>query len=78
MAAVGGKVCLTGAPEICVEVLSPRNSRREMKEKMALYFAAGAGEVWFCQPNGIMSYFLSPEGAEESRSALCPNFPDQV
>jgi len=35
------------APEICVEVISPRNSPEEMAEKRALYFAAGADEVWF-------------------------------
>jgi Uma2 family endonuclease len=30
------------APEICVEVLSPSNSKPEMEEKRALFFEAGA------------------------------------
>ena len=40
--ASGDKSCLLQAPEICIEVLSPGNSRAEMTEKKALYFAAGA------------------------------------
>src|SRR2546421_6806689 len=32
------------APEICVEVLSPRNTKAEIQEKMLLYFDAGAKE----------------------------------
>ena len=35
------QVCLVGAPEICVEVLSPSNTAAEIREKMALYFEAG-------------------------------------
>ena len=34
-------VALERAPEICVEVLSPSNSKPEMEEKRALYFEAG-------------------------------------
>src|SRR4051812_28811318 len=33
LAAIGEGVCLPEAPEICVEVLSPDNSRAEMREK---------------------------------------------
>lgn len=36
---------LTLAPEICVEVLSPKNSRQETETKRALYFEAGGDEV---------------------------------
>src|SRR5262245_14819317 len=31
---LGNKPCFLRAPEICVEVLSPRNSRKEIEEKM--------------------------------------------
>jgi Uma2 family endonuclease len=34
------------APEICVEVVSPSNSKREIEHKVALYLAKGAQEVW--------------------------------
>ncbi len=78
LAEIGENICLTRAPEICVEVLSPDNSRREMKEKKALYFAAGAEEVWFCDRQGRMQFFTAPESEGEAVSRLCPAFPTQV
>ena len=38
------------APEICLEVISPSNSRRELDEKKHAYLAAGAEEVWLVFP----------------------------
>ncbi|MCW1887109.1 Uma2 family endonuclease [Luteolibacter flavescens] len=70
--AVVGEV-LVESPEICVEVISPSNTRAEMEEKMALYFDAGAIEVWFCDENGGMR-FVGKQGPLE-RSLLCPDFP---
>ena len=58
--AIGEQICLTMAPEICVDVLSPENTRREMAEKKALYFAAGAEEVWFCDKSGKMIFHCAP------------------
>ena len=49
------------APEICVEIMSPSNSRAEMEEKVKLYIAQGAREVWVVDENGAIAYF-SPEG----------------
>ena len=49
-------VVLTSAPEICVEILSPSNTQPEINEKRALYFDAGATEVWICNLNGSMSF----------------------
>lgn len=34
------------APEICVEIVSPSNSKLEISEKVDLYLAKGAKEVW--------------------------------
>ena len=34
------------APEICVEVTSPSNSKEEIEHKTELYLAKGALEVW--------------------------------
>ena len=44
------------APEICVEIVSPSNSRSEINEKRALYFDAGAAEVWVCALDGSISF----------------------
>lgn len=38
------------APDLAVEVMSPSNTKREMEEKAALYFAAGARAVWVFNP----------------------------
>ena len=38
------------APNLAVEVMSPGNTAREMEEKVALYFAAGARAVWVFNP----------------------------
>jgi len=45
------------APELCIEVMSPSNSRREMEEKRELYFARGALEVWLCDEQGQLSFY---------------------
>lgn len=64
------------APELCVEVVSPSNSRREMTAKRKLYFAQGAKEVWFSHQDGKI-LFYSPEG-EIAQSELFPDFPKSV
>ncbi len=51
------KNVLVQAPEICVEVISPGNTRGEIEEKQRLYFAAGAEEVWLCDAKGQMAFF---------------------
>jgi Uma2 family endonuclease len=68
-------VALERAPEICVEVLSPSNSPAEMNEKRALYFEAGAQEVWLCGRDGKMEFY-TPDLA--AASWLCPLFPGQL
>jgi len=73
-----GQVCLTHAPEICVEIFSPSNTRREMREKSALYFEAGAEEVWFCDRGRRMTFFLKDAPETPATSRLCPNFPAQL
>jgi len=71
-----GELVLEKAPEICVEVLSPSNRADEMDEKRALYFEAGAREVWLCGLDGKMA-FSTPE-ALGTASQLCPQFPAQL
>jgi Uma2 family endonuclease len=38
------------APDLAIEVMSPSNTAREMGEKVALYFGAGARAVWVFNP----------------------------
>ena len=69
-----GKSCFTRCPEILVEVISPSNTKAEIRDKTALYFEAGAKEVWLCSKEGKMSFFSGP--AERLRaSELIPDFP---
>ncbi len=71
-------VSLPIAPEICVEILSPSNTRGEMLEKMKLYYAAGAREVWLCDEDGRMEFFRAGQDGPVSGSELCPEFPAQI
>jgi Uma2 family endonuclease len=68
-------VALERAPEICVEVLSPSNTAAEMEEKRALYFEAGAAEVWICDLDGRMAFYV-PQLNKNSR--LCVGFPTEI
>ena len=49
----GAESTLRSAPELCVEVLSPTNTRAEIDEKVAAYLAAGALEVWVVGDDGV-------------------------
>ena len=71
-------VSLPVAPEICVEVLSPSNIRAEMLEKMQLYYAAGAREVWLCDEEGRMEFFAKEQSDSIAASAMCPDFPSTI
>ena len=64
------------APPLCVEVRSPSNTDAEMEEKITLYLAKGAQEVWLCDLEGHVAFF-SHEGAVE-RSRLAPDFPARL
>jgi Uma2 family endonuclease len=75
---LGNLSCFPHAPEICVEVLSPGNSDAEIEEKIALYFEAGAGEVWICGIFGDMKFFSAAGVAPMPASKLCPKFPARI
>ena len=68
-------VC-TKAPTICVEIASKSNYQRELNEKKALYFEAGAEEVWVCDMAGNMIFYTS-EG-QVPASLRCPDFPTAI
>jgi len=53
----GNATPYTQAPEVCVEIVSPSNSAKEMEEKRGLYFACGAVEFWLCDEKGLLSFY---------------------
>ncbi|HEY2082355.1 MAG TPA: Uma2 family endonuclease [Verrucomicrobiae bacterium] len=75
---LGNRICFPRSPEICVEVLSPGNTDSEIQEKMALYFDAGAEEVWLCDTSGAMKFFLSAGSRAVRVSNLCADFPARI
>ena len=46
---IDSKGCV-GAPDLVVEILSPGNSKKEMKSKFALYQEEGVREYWVVDP----------------------------
>jgi Uma2 family endonuclease len=67
------------APEICVEVCSPANSSEQLAQKKALYFDAGAQEVWICELDGSMVFFTRERsGKPVAESEFCPAFPATI
>jgi Uma2 family endonuclease len=47
----------TKAPEICIEIVSPSNSKEEMLNKVSWYLQAGAKEVWVVWESGGVEYY---------------------
>lgn len=41
---------LNGSPELVIEVISPSNTKLELREKAALCLATGAAEFWMVDP----------------------------
>jgi Uma2 family endonuclease len=74
-----------GAPDIVVEILSPGNSTRELKEKYEVYEEAGVQEYWIVSPqdvtcsvysleNGKFSLGLKATKADTVHSGILPGF----
>jgi Uma2 family endonuclease len=53
------------APELCIEVVSPSNSVKEIQEKIAAYIATGAQEVWIVYPQSKRCEFYGSQGLLE-------------
>lgn len=64
------------APEICVEIESPSDSRSELEERKRLYFEKDAAEFWVCDLDGRMEFYHSAGSIPQSR--LCPDFPLRI
>lgn len=54
------------APEICVEIVSPSNSKLEISEKVDLYLAKGAKEVWVVYLDNRLEIFSHVGLVEQS------------
>lgn len=55
--------CL-GAPDLIIEILSPGNSKKELKDKFQLYEEVGVKEYWMVYPEqkSISMFILDEEG----------------
>ncbi len=53
-----------GAPDLIIEILSPGNSKREMRDKFQVYEKAGVREYWLVNPNErlVLVYVLNKKG----------------
>lgn len=71
-----GRIECDVAPEICVEVISSGNTKREIRGKSKLYFEKGAKEVWTCQEDGSIQFY-APDGTL-IHSNLVSEFPTQI
>lgn len=65
-----------GAPDLIVEILSPGNSKKEMREKFEVYEEAGVKEYWLVNPidKTVLIYVL---GEQHSFIGLQPLTEDQ-
>lgn len=55
------------APDLCIEVLSPSNTKIKMQEKIDLFLEAGAFEVWLVDEQGSIRYFNADGEQAKSR-----------
>jgi Uma2 family endonuclease len=65
------KGCL-GAPDIVVEILSPGNNRKELKNKFEVYEEAQVKEYWIIHPaeQTFLRYVLNNEGRFDAQTLL--------
>jgi Uma2 family endonuclease len=66
MRAHGTETPFTQAPELCIEIASPSNSLKELREKVDAYLAAGASEAWIVFPQSGRVEVFGKGGATQS------------
>jgi Uma2 family endonuclease len=61
-----------GSPDLIVEILSPGNSKKEMKIKYALYEEAGVQEYWVVFPSEyvLQQFVLNEKGKYELKNSF--------
>lgn len=62
-------------PDLCVEVVSRGNRRKDLNDKIAGYLAGGAKEVVLIEMDGRIRFFHSDGEHPESRLGLKLNLP---
>jgi Uma2 family endonuclease len=79
-----------GAPDLVVEILSPGNSKKELRDKYELYEEAGVKEYWVINPveENLLVFLLNPEckfenpkiytNGDKLESATVPGFEIEV
>jgi Uma2 family endonuclease len=60
---------LRGAPELVIEVLSPANTPRQLRELVALCLANGAVECWIVDPGKQSVTVIAREGGSVTHSS---------
>jgi Uma2 family endonuclease len=60
------------APELCVEIVSPSNTKAEIDYKVSLYFAQGAQEVWVVSLQKKVTTYVG--GLPAAKSKFLPKF----
>lgn len=80
---IDNKGCV-GAPDLVIEILSPGNSKKEMKSKFALYEEEGVREYWVVDPERELVFVYVAENKkfrptlpitdDYVRSTIFPNF----
>ena len=61
--ALGTQTPFPRAPDLCVEIASPSNSKAALEGKVAAYLKSGAREVWVVHPQSRQITAFGPEGA---------------
>ncbi|WP_020396526.1 Uma2 family endonuclease [Thiolinea disciformis] len=64
------------APELCVEIVSPSNSNIEIAEKVELYLAKGAQEVWVVYEDKRLEMFTHT--GELAQSQFAPDVQEKI
>jgi Uma2 family endonuclease len=76
LAQVRDKIASPTAPELCIEVMSPGNTKKQQLRKKELYLEAGAKEVWICSEDGNIEFYDKSGILEKSK--IAPEFPSQI
>lgn len=68
MRAHAAQTPFTRAPELCIEIASPSNSLKELREKVDAYIGAGAVEAWIAYPQTKRFEFFGRDGKSQHSS----------
>ena len=64
-ASLGTQTPYPEAPNLCIEIVSPSNSRKEIEGKIEAYLGCGALEVWVVYPVTHRIEWFGPEGRRD-------------